>query len=166
MLEKSPPYDSFVALAGHDVQFQIRYDDHRWYHVDCLVDGNRIINAPLGGEAFTYTRKFESGIHHVEITISDTKKKSNKADTVQPRKLYKNEGQFEWDITVIHPNELQESTFEEAKQIVENILTLLSIGIIGKKSIEIVREYYNSLPEDEQNSLQEQTKIDDFLNNE
>jgi len=164
MLEKRPPEETITVFSGDEVLFKIDYDDYRTYNIFLSINGGEpVINAQLGGEAFTYSAQFEPGKHNVLTVVSESDINSDKVDITKSRSLKQGSVRFEWTVRVIPISTLYDSKFEKAREIIQNILMLYTIGTLGKKTIERVEKYYDSLSQPEKEDLHNQTNISEYI---
>ena len=162
MFEKSPPEDTLYVFADQEIEFRINYGSYRIFRVEVQENDSTVWNTSTGTDSFVYSNGYSAGEHHLTIGLYDSGITSEK-EPENVIELGEGGAAFSWEIKSINPGVLYDTEFERAIKIVEKILMLMSIGQIGLKAKDYIEDYYESLPKDEQEKIEKQTQIKDFL---
>lgn len=168
MSEKTPELDSFVIVKGNTVELGVEFSAKGPVGAQVFVNGERNFSTSLhpSKTEFTVDVPFEEiGQHEVQITV----------EGAAPGELQKlKDGGLEppeevtvadatWSIAVAEVDELYQTDTERFKDVVTDLITLISAGSITWKAVNQLRERFDELPEDTQEEL---TTLSDFTEDE
>lgn len=164
--EKFPPEDQLVRLANPRPYFSVAPRcSEILYRVESFLDEKSIGTSENIEGVYARGVDIKPGRHVFTMQITEEVPKTGILGYIIPPSLRRNTT-FQWEIYVLEPDCLRESDFDRAKEIAEDIATAAFYGGAAAKAIEMLQDYYHSLPSDKQTELKEQTRIDEFLDEE
>lgn len=168
MVTKSPDKDSFVVLKDTVTELRMTFPGQGPTGFEAY-DNGELVNAssiaPWENDVGVNFPAEEPGQHSVRLlvkgTTPDQLEKLSSGEIERPEEEIR--GEVSWEILVAERDELFQSDYDIAKQIVHDALALYAAGSIGFEACERIWGYLDEVPEEQREEI---VTLDEFVDEE